>query len=470
MPLPIRLIQPEQDRSEFLAARMPTQTITATVDWNVVQGRTTGFNFGLNAFQGFRSQSFNQTSYRRNLSIMRPGLLRFHNASALQDSSTPDGLIDTDLKTWDRQKIKAALTASFSAFGANQPQRMINIPTWADWMDADRDGFLDLDQIDAFAKLCADLVRIVNKESQFEVKYWEITNEKDDRYFTQFRRDGGWGGLKDANKPDRLNELITIYNKAATAMKKVDPTIQVGGPALARSDLQPFYIPFIKGTVANLDFFTYHFYATGSASTPDPKIYQATQTIASRTETMVNALKAASPKRSIPVMLSEYNISWTWETRDPRMTNHKGVVFDALSMVRALEAGAIATLAWNEKDGVYGKMDDQSNLRVGGRLFQLLNQFLVGDRFTSVTSDKNAITSLAVYNLSTQSRSYLLINHSNRSHTIQVNFRGWQPKNQRLTQHLISDSGYKKTNANWNTIQNRMVVPANAVMLIVFAA
>jgi xylan 1,4-beta-xylosidase len=293
------------------------------VDWNIVRGKTTGFNFGLNAYQGFRSQTFNQESYRRNLALMRPGLLRFHNAGALQDSSTPDGLINTNRKTWDAQKIKAALTASVAAFGSNQPQRMINISTWADWMDVDRDGFLDRNQIDAFAQLCADLVKIVNKEARVGVRYWEITNEKDDHYFTHFHRDGGWGGLKDPNQPDRLKELITIYNKAAVAMKKVDPTIQVGGIGLARSDLQPFYIPFIKGTITNLDFFTYHFYATGSAATLDSEIYHATQAIESRTASMINALKAASPKRSIPVMLGEYNISWTWETRDPRMSNDK---------------------------------------------------------------------------------------------------------------------------------------------------
>jgi hypothetical protein len=109
-----------------------------------------------------------------------------------------------------------------------------------------------------------------------------------------------------------------------------------------------------------------------------------------------------------------------------------------------------------------------TNLRLGGKLLALLNQFFVGDRVMSVTSDKNSVASLAIHNRSTQLRSYLLINHSNRPRTIQTSFRGWRPKNQRLTQHFISSSGYQKIITSWNTIQNGMIIPSNAVILMVF--
>ncbi len=439
---------------------------TATVDWNAVQGTVPRSAFGLNAFQGFRTQN---QAYRKNLAFMNPGLIRFHNGGAMQDSSTPDGLIDRDRKTWDARKVKSALAASFSTFGKQQPQRMINIPTWADWMDADQDGFLDANQFDRFAQLCADLVRLVNRESRFGVKYWEITNEKDNTYFSQFRNGGGWGSLKDDAKPDRLNELIAIYTKAAIAMKKVDPTIQVGAPAIERSDLQPFYVPFIKGTANHLDFFTYHFYATGSASTPDSEIYEATRSIASRTETMVQAVKTAIPNRSIPVILGEYNISWTWETRDPRMTNHKGVVFDALSMIRALSKGATATLAWNEKDGVYGKTDDQNKLRLSGRFFQLINRFLIGDRVRSVTNNEKDITTFAVKNQALHHRSYLIVNHSSKSQPIKTNFGSYRPKRLSVERYELSASGYAKKAIGWNAVQKGIVVPDNSVTLLVFA-
>lgn len=440
--------------------------ITATVDWETVQGAVPRSAFGLNAFQGFRAQN---QAYRKNLSFINPGLIRFHNAGAMQDSSTSDGLIDGDRKTWDAPKVNAALAESFSAFGNQQPQRMINIPTWAEWMDADQDGFLDADQFDRFAQLCADLVRLVNQESRFGVKYWEITNEKDNAYFAQFRNGEGWGSLKDEANPDRLNELIEIYNKAAIAMKQVDPTIQVGAPAIERSDLQPFYVPFIKGTADHLDFFTYHFYATGSASTPDWQIYQATQAIASRTETMVQALKTVIPNRFIPVILGEYNISWTWETRDPRMTNHKGVVFDALCMIRALSNGAAATLAWNEKDGVYGKTDDQNKLRLSGQFFQLSNRFLIGDRVRSGTDNEKDITTFAVKNQASNHKSYLIVNHSSTSQSIRTNFGSYRPKQFNVERYELSASGYAKKVIRWDAVQKRILVPDNSVTLLIFS-
>ncbi|MCU0550855.1 MAG: hypothetical protein MUC48_16030, partial [Leptolyngbya sp. Prado105] len=120
------------------AKSMRQESITATVNWNMVQGTTTRLGFGLNAFQGFRPASFNSAAYRSNMALIKPGFIRFHNGSALQDSSVPDGLIDRRRRTWDANKVKSALSASVTTFGQDQPQRMINIPTWADWMDADR--------------------------------------------------------------------------------------------------------------------------------------------------------------------------------------------------------------------------------------------------------------------------------------------------------------------------------------------
>ncbi|WP_309728951.1 GH39 family glycosyl hydrolase [Chamaesiphon sp. OTE_75_metabat_556] len=446
--------------------RDPPPKIITTVNWNAVKGTVTSLGFGVNAFQGFRPTSFNSAIYQSNLLAMKPGLIRFHNSSALQDSSTPDGLINTASKSWDVNKVKSALAASLATFGQRQPQRMVNIPTWPDWMDADRDGFLDRHQFDNYARLCADLVKIVNKDSRFKVKYWEVLNEKDDLYFTQFHSNGGWGELKDAAKPDRLNEVIAIYNKVAIAMKQVDPQIKVGGPGISRSDLQPFYIPFIKGTVDRLDFFTYHFYATGSAATPDKDVFDATSKIGDYTTTIVKALTANSPNRKIPAMLGEYNISWTWETRDPRMTNHKGIVFDALSMVKSLSNGAIATLAWNEKDGVYGKMDDRNKLRSGGYFLKLMNQLAIGDYVATSTSNKEAIEIFAVRNLELGYRSCLIINRSNQSQHIQVKFTGWSPTRQTLTIHVLSSSGYTNKIVNWSEIGEELTTSANSVIFL----
>jgi xylan 1,4-beta-xylosidase len=332
-------------------------------------------------------------------------------------------------------------------------------------MDADRDGFLDRDQFDNYAQLCADFVKIVNKDARFNVKYWEVMNEKDDQYFTQFYTNGGWGGLKDPAKPDRLKELITIYNKAAVAMKRIDPTIQVGGIGIARPDLQQFYVPFIRGTVEHLDFFTYHFYATGEASTSDSAIFDAPRSLGDHTRSIVQALKAASPNRVIPAMLGEYNISWTWETRDPRMTNSKGVVFDALSLVSALSNGATATLAWNEKDGIYGKTDDQDQLRLGGTFFKVLNQSMMGDRVLTTTTNTAIVQTFAVKNRLSGQRSLLVMNRSDQFQQVRFDFKGWQPSSA-VTTYTFSPSGYSEKPINASDLEHGIAIPAHSVILL----
>lgn len=446
-------------------------TIAVNVDWNAVKGENTSLElgFGLNTTAGFKPENFNNSAYSSHMAYMNPGIVRFHNVSNMEDSTSPDGIIDTANRSWDANKIKSALTSSLNMFGNNQPERMMSIPTWPTWMDANKDGFLDSNQFDNYAKFCAALVKIVNIDNRFNVKYWELTNEEDAQYFTQFHAYGGWGALLDPTKPDRINEIITIYNKVAVAMKQVDPTILTGGPSTARADLQPFYKPFIKGTLDNLDFFSYHFYATGNGYTPDAEVYNVANVIADYTKSMVQALNEASPNKHIPVMLDEFNINYEWSSYDPRMTNNKGAVFDALLIVKAIESGADATMAWNEKDDIFGKTSSQDQLRLGAHLFYLMNNFLVGLRATTTTSDDNAVVPFAVISSDTRHKNVMLINRSSSSKQIKTNFNGWIPAQTSIDKYQISSFGFTNETINWNSVSNgNLVVPEHSVTLLSF--
>ena len=81
----------------------------------------------------------------------------------------------------------------------------------------------------------------------------------------------------------------------------------MGEPAIARSNLSPFYIPFIKTIVNNLDFFSYHIYVSGTTSTSDTNVYKATDSIGNYTKKIDEAVKQAGPSRSIPISLDEHN-------------------------------------------------------------------------------------------------------------------------------------------------------------------
>ncbi|MBC7808967.1 MAG: hypothetical protein H7145_22770, partial [Akkermansiaceae bacterium] len=402
-------------------AAMSTAPVAVSVDWTKTEGKVTPTHYSLNLYGGFSEKNAASPPYKANIEYMAPGMVRYHNAGKMQPSSKSwEGCLNEAGTGWDRAKIARILAALRFK---HKPAVLLNIPSFPAGMDRNSDGFLDTDQWDAYAALCADFVRIVNVENKFGVRYFEITNEWDGRYFTDFRENGGSGGLKDPARPDRWDEVGEVYNRCARAMKAVDPSIKTGGPAAARPDLSGMHERFARKTLPNLDFFSIHAYASGSADTPDADVYDRAIAMGDFVKNAVALMKKVSPGRKIPVFLDEYNISWTWETRDPRMTNVKGGVFDALTMVATTRAGADSALSWNEKDGVYGKTDNDNNRRPGAEVFRLFNTYLVGNR-VRVQSGGDAVTAYAVANTVTKRQSLLLINRTNTARMVNATFTG----------------------------------------------
>lgn len=395
--------------------------VAVTVNWAKIEGKATRANYGINLYAGFNTVNASDPAYKKNVEYMSPGIVRFHNAGKMQPSQKSwEGCLSDAGTGWDRKKIGTVLS---SLRFAHQPAVLVNIPSFPASMDKNSDGFLDADQKDNYAALCADLVRIVNVENKLGVKYFEITNEWDGRYYIDFHSGNGSGGLKDPAKSDRWNEVADVYNRCAKAMKAVDPTILTGGPAAARPDLGDMHERFARQTLPQLNFFSIHAYASGSASSPDTEIYDRAKAMGAFAKNAVTLLKKLSPKRHVPVFLDEFNISWTWETRDPRMTNAKGGVFDALAYVAITRAGADSAQGWNEKDGIYGKTDTENHRRPGAEVLHLMNTYLVGNR-VQTTSGNSGVVAYGVGNASEKRRSLLLVNRTDAEQTVRASFIG----------------------------------------------
>jgi len=458
----------------------PTVTVDVAVDWSVDRYQTTGLNYGLAGFKAFAPSIAGNAQYNSQLQVMKPGLFRYHSWEMLWESATTETgwLINASgpNPVWDAAKINSAL----SGLQANTV-KMLNIPGYTQGFKTydvkSSTGqvvatLLDPSEYDRFAAWCAELVRIVNVTYGHNVRYWEITNEWDDNYYVK---------LRNAGLPDRMNELADVYNRAAKAMKAVDPTILTGGPAFARGDLYDSVRTFVNGTIqesnpTTLDFFTYHFYASGNQNETDAQIYNRVHypgdpnvgTLQKHTKDIRAILDELSPSRHIPLYLDEYNISWTWTNNDPRMQNHKGGVFDALAMVYAADNGADGTTAWNEMDGVYGKMDGSYNLRPSARVFHMFNNYLNGTRAASSTGDPSTVVAYAVKTDST--KSIALINRSASMAKLNLQFNGWVPGGTTFNQYRVSAAGYAESTVSWSDLTGgSYTLPDHSVTVLTIA-
>lgn len=397
-------------------------TVSGTVNWGNGSGKSAGdFMYGLNIYKAQESGVASNADYKNNVAYMKPGIIRYHRADMMNDSSTSSGWVihpTTSSYAWDASKINAILSEQF----ANQPVRMINIANWPSYMD-DGTGKLKTNMYDAYADFCANLVQIVNLNQGHQVQYWEVTNEKDDAYASN------------------MSELATIYNKAYDAMRAKSSTIKIGGPAFARPDLTSQVDTFIANSYQKLDFVSFHNYVSGNTADTNASIWDAAQGLGSHT-TVIKSIIAQYTTSSIDVFQDEYNISWN--PPDGRMNNEIGMIFDALNVISSAKAGVAGTLAWNESDGWYGKLEGWApyNKRGSAYLFNVLNTDMKGDIVASTVNDSSKLDMLAVK--TGNWKKWMLVNRSGADQTVQLSMTGWStsiPGNTLITVKRIYNWG-----------------------------
>ncbi len=400
---------------------------------------TTELSFGLNLFHAFEPALLNDPRYRANLLMMRPGFLRLHNGGQ-SGAVTNGGIWDLEAKTLDAAQI-ATLCQAWKGLA---PNFMMNISGWPAWMDADGDGRLDEAQISAYASACGEFVRLVNISGKVGIHWWETVNEKDDPYYLKVT-------------PPRHAELARIHQACAVAMKAVDPTILVGGPSAARPDKVDDLLLFARAAGNSLDFMSFHAYGSGSASDSDEHMFERTEQMADQTTALSRAIDQTLG-RKVPAFFDEYNISWTWETRDERMTNHFSAMFDALIMAKCANRGMTSTAAWNECDGIYGKMDNQFKLRPSATVFARLNRDFIG-QVATVNAPPTAPVCLAVRHAD-RTRAVMLINTDIR--TVHVSLPGLDPGSA-LSVAVLADGVVNERVSTWAQAATGFDLPGRSV-------
>lgn len=381
-----------------------TNSITAkvSVDWANTVAKSTPFTFGSNDYEITRPEAAADRVYQSRLAQLGIGLIRIHYAGL------SDRWADPATKTWDAAKIKAGYDVSYP----QRPAIVQNIPGWPKWMDRNKDGLLDPKEYDNYAAFCAALVEIINQRQKRNVIYWEPLNEQDVAY----------------QKAGKLGELWKIYNKAATAMKAKDPQIKVGGPTLTWDE--PGRLgAFLEACRPNVDFISWHRYGSGDANESTDQLMSYTPKYADQVQEFRKVAKQHIPDRSVPLLLGEYNINYNWQSGEKRQNTYIGAVWFASVLKHLADAGIDMATSWHLKDGVFGLIDPQNNLRPAATVFAWGIKYLTGQVIRTET-DHPFVEAMAVLQADGE-RSLLLINKSAKPAqlTLQLKPEASQPEN-----------------------------------------
>jgi hypothetical protein len=374
---------------------------------------------------------------------------------------------------WDRAKIARAWLGSHPGVTAD---RMINIPGFPAYMK-DAQGRLKPEFYDAYARFCADLVRLVNRELNQPARDWEITNELDANAYASDTLGTGQG----------MDEVGKIYTQVAQAMRSVDPRIKIGGPAMANAYNTKRLTAFLNHAYGQLDFVSVHRYSTFQAfnSAQDPQNQGIWQSAENRADVInpvrqaLNAVRLRLGDRDIALFHNEFNISGKYQLNDPRMRDERGMIYDALALAAIANSGMTGAMAWNEADGIYGKLaptaDGNWQARPVVPVFNLYNHYFRGDIVKTSAPTRvldagkvlrgevapNLVTTFAVRG--PDYKALALINRSGQTHSVRI-FWGDQPS---VDTYAVSQTGVVQQRLQLATRGTPHVIPQDTVLFLV---
>ncbi|MEM6391729.1 MAG: hypothetical protein AAF797_03060 [Planctomycetota bacterium] len=354
-------LPPEQPDAET-----PALDVSLFVDWNRPVGALTADHWAVNDYSVVKSDLAGQPAFNAYMAALKPSVVRIHWADKMERWT------DASTRTWDAEAIKANLDA---ASGMHGTKLMFNINWWPKWL---HDGnVLPLEKEAEFIRLCAELPGVMRSIGH-PLAMIEVINEREGHY----------------EKAGKLPQLWSLYIRCVEAIRQADGDVLVGGPALTwpKSSWVQSFIE--HDGLAHSDFFTWHNYASGKATDTNASVFAAADKLGAHAAEAMKALVDAGYP-DMPGYLTEYNVSWTWTTRDRRMGNSLGAVFQALAVKHIAEAGVTGAFVWHVQDNIYGLLDNDGRKRAPAELF-LWHRHLAGEMSAVASERPDAIEGLAV--------------------------------------------------------------------------
>ncbi len=404
------------------------------IEWTKVLRAVDPKSYGVDCPSCFDPAWSHNAGFLRALATVTDGgkpLIRLHGWGMVSQGSNQCWLNKDG--TWNAAKIKAALTPLVQA----GYKLMIDIPSGP---GGDK-NVRDLRNPTRMASFAAALVKIVNVDNHFRVKYWEIPNEQETIL-----------------TPIQMASLLT---DASIAMKSVDPTILVGGPAADHIDVD-YIAEVVKQTWPHLDFISAHTYG-GDGKQTDAASYASAKKVIAEVRALRTRLRSTARGKYLPIFIDEYNIGWD---HTPRIYNNEGAVYFSLIQAGVVDAGGDVSAIWDcSPPHNMSIVDPDGNLHVSANLFSLMNKYFYGKEVLANSSDNTRLFVYAVENTSTHS--VVLSNLSNSRQVVALRFQGWNPEE--ISEYQISSTGYTgPKKMDWpGSHGSEITVPARSVTVLV---
>ena len=210
--------------------------------------------------QGGNAGSFFKPAIRKGLEGQPLPLVRIEMIT----NSRPHALYDASTGKFNWTKLDEEIEAVRKAGGEviinlfGTPQHLASDPA------AKVPAFTPPKDFRAYAEFCAEIVRHVNIDRKYGVKYWEFWNEPSGSWF--------WTDWKNGNR-----SFFELYGMVADAVKQADPGALVGGFGDNAQYPEHYagWFRYLKENPAPLDFITIHYYGdwAGKNGTPAPQNY-----------------------------------------------------------------------------------------------------------------------------------------------------------------------------------------------------
>jgi Cellulose binding domain len=436
------------------------------------------------------------------------GVMRFPGGTS---SDSYDWKTNTDVLSGQPQSTDFDQFMSVAGQAGAQPMITVNYGT------GDMVGGTRSPQ-ETGAQVAADWVRYANVDHDYHVKYWEIGNEVygNDTYNAYWEPDQHCGAVPPTAQPDSCGpaEYAKVAAQYISAMKAVDPTIQVGvvltapgnwpDGVTAPGSPQPWNQTVLSDLGSKPDFADVHWYPQNPSNvTPPGPTDAGLLSDTAQIPTMVSALRSQftqyAGSSDVPVMLTESNsVSSNPGKQSLSQVNALYLIQDYASWISAgvanvdwwqLHNGMVTTgdngssLYGTAQYGDYGVLSDATCGLIGGGQvcepaadtpfpaywgLKLAGAFLhPGDTLLKTTSSQPLVQAYAVKSADGSVKVMLVNDDPSTAYTVNLTYAGFTPAAGAPATSVLEPPGSGITTAPRGTAASQSLASYTAAMMTV---